>query len=166
MEAKWGVIEETPEAKIATIERWKKQLTRDSLSQANVENGSLLFKKSCATCHRLYGEGQSTGPDLTGTNRTDVDYLLMNIVDPSSVVPKQFTTSIIALNDGRVITGVIVGKTEKAITVQTDKELLSIAVEDVEESRNSRKSLMPDGILDVLTAEQVRDLFAFMMHRK
>ena len=90
----------------------------------------------------------------------------MNIVDPSSVVPKQFTTSIIALNDGRVITGVIVGKTEKAITVQTDKELLSIAVEDVEESRNSRKSLMPDGILDVLTAEQVRDLFAFMMHRR
>ena len=166
LDAKWGVIEETPEAKIATIERWKKQLTRDSLSQANVENGALLFKKSCATCHKLYGEGQATGPDLTGTNRTDVDYLLMNIVDPSSVVPKQFTTSIIALNDGRVITGVIVGKTEKAITVQTDKELLSIAVEDVEESRNSRKSLMPDGILDVLTAEQVRDLFAFMMHRR
>ena len=166
LESKWGVLHETPQAKLETIDRWKNELKGPTLAQGDLENGSMLFKKSCANCHKLYGEGQSIGPDLTGTNRTNLDYLLMNIVDPSAEVPKQFTTSIIALKEGRVITGVIVGRAENAMTVQTDKEQLTIATEDIEESRNSAKSLMPDGMLDVMTADQVRDLFAFMMHRR
>lgn len=166
LESKWGVVQETPEAKLAAIERWKKDLTQQSLAGAKMENGAALFKKSCATCHKLYGEGQTIGPDLTGANRSNLDYLLMNIIDPSSVVPKQFTTSVIALNNGRVITGVVVGETEKAITVQTDKEQLTIATEDIEQRKNSGKSLMPDGMLDALTPEQVRDLFAFMMMKR
>ena len=166
LESKWGVVQETPEAKLAAIERWKKELTPENLTGAKLENGAALFKKSCATCHKLYGEGQTIGPDLTGANRSNLDYLLMNIIDPSSVVPKQFTTSVIALNNGRVITGVVIGETEKAITVQTDKEQLTLATEDIEQRKNSGKSLMPDGMLDALTPEQVRDLFAFMMLKR
>ena len=166
LESKWGVVQETPEAKLAAIERWKKELTQESLAGAKLEDGAALFKKSCATCHKLYGEGLTIGPDLTGANRSNLDYLLMNIIDPSSVVPKQFTTSIIALHNGRVITGVVVGETEKAITVQTDKEQLTLATEDIEQRRNSGKSLMPDGMIDALTPDQVRDLFAFMMLRR
>ncbi len=166
LEGKWGVVQETPEAKIAAIERWKKELTPNTLATAKLESGAALFKKSCATCHKLYGEGQAIGPDLTGANRSNLDYLLMNIVDPSSVVPKQFTTSVIALDNGRVITGVVIGETEKSITVQTDKEQLTLATEDIEQRKNSGKSLMPDGMLDALTPEQVRDLFAFMMMKR
>lgn len=166
LESKWGVVQETPEAKLAAIERWKKELTQESLAGAKLEDGAALFKKSCATCHKLYSEGLTIGPDLTGANRSNLDYLLMNIIDPSSVVPKQFTTSIIALHNGRVITGVVVGETEKAITVQTDKEQLTLATEDIEQRRNSGKSLMPDGMIDALTPDQVRDLFAFMMLRR
>jgi putative membrane-bound dehydrogenase-like protein len=166
LESKWGVVQETPEAKLAAIERWKKELTQQSLAGAKLENGAALFKKSCATCHKLYGEGLTIGPDLTGANRSNLDYLLMNIIDPSSVVPKQFTTSVIALQNGRVVTGVVIGETEKAITVQTDKEQLTLATEDIEQRRNSGKSLMPDGMIDALTPEQVRDLFAFMMLKR
>ena len=90
----------------------------------------------------------------------------MNIIDPSSVVPKQFTTSVIALKDGRVITGVVVSETEQTLVIQTDKEQLSVARDDVEETKNTGKSLMPDGMLDTLTPEQVRDLFGFIMPRK
>ena len=136
------------------------------LAGAKLENGAALFKKSCATCHKLYGEGLTIGPDLTGANRSNLDYLLMNIIDPSSVVPKQFTTSVIALDNGRVITGVVIGETEKTITVQTDKEQLTLATEDIEQRKNSGKSLMPDGMIDALTPEQVRDLFAFMMLKR
>ena len=164
--SKWGLLQETPQVKLTTIERWKKDLTTPTLAQANLENGAMLFKKSCANCHKLYGEGQTIGPDLTGTNRTNIDYLLMNIVDPSAEVPKQFTMSIIALKEGRVITGVVIGRTENAITVQTDKEQITIAKEEIEQTRNSTKSLMPDGMLEALTPEHVRDLFAFMMHRR
>ncbi len=166
IEAKWGVVQDTPEAKIAAIENWKKQLTPEVLAGAKLENGAALFKKSCATCHKLYGEGLTIGPDLTGSNRGSLDYLLMNVIDPSSVVPKQFTTSVIALDSGRVITGVVIGQTENAITVQTDKEQLTLANDEIEQIRNSGKSLMPDGLIDALTAEQVRDLFAFMMMKR
>ena len=159
-------MQDTPEAKVAAMGRWRNLLTADTLAHGDLENGMQLFKKSCANCHKLYGEGLTIGPDLTGANRSNLDYLLMNIVDPSAVVPKQFTTSIILLDSGRVVTGVIIGQTEKAITVQTDKEQLTIAKDEIEQSRDSGKSLMPDGMLDSLTVEQVRDLFAFMMQRR
>lgn len=166
IESKWGVVQDTPEAKVAAIDHWKQQLTPEVLAGAKIENGAAIFKKSCATCHKLYGEGLAIGPDLTGSNRGSVDYLLMNVIDPSSVVPKQFTTSVIALDSGRVITGVVIGQTENAITVQTDKEQLTLANDEIEQIRNSGKSLMPDGMMDVLTPEQVRDLFAFMMMKR
>ncbi len=166
LEARWGVVQETPEARLAAIEKWKTQLTPQYLSQGDLANGAELFKKSCATCHKLYGEGKAIAPDLTGSNRGNLEYLLMNIVDPSSVVPKQFTTSVVALKDGRVITGVIVSETDQSLVIQTDKEQLTVDRSSVEESRNTGKSLMPDGQLDNLTPAQVRDLFAFMMQRR
>ncbi len=166
LEAKWGVIQETPEARIAAIEKWKQELTPETIAKADRDNGAALFKKSCAACHKLYGEGKAIAPDLTGANRSNLDYLLMNIIDPSSVVPKQFTTSVIVLKDGRVITGVVVSETEQALVIQTDKEQLTVDRGDVEESKNTGKSLMPDGMLDTLTVEQVRDLVGFIMPRK
>ncbi len=166
LEAKWGVVQETPEARIAAIEKWKQELTPEYLASADREKGAALFKKSCATCHKLFGEGKTIAPDLTGANRSNLEYLLMNIIDPSSVVPKQFTTSVVALKDGRVITGVVVSETEQTLVIQTDKEQLSVARSDVEDSKNTGKSLMPDGMLDPLTPEQVRDLFSFMMPRR
>ena len=166
LEAMWGVIQETPEARIASIKKWHAELTPETIAKADRDNGAALFKKSCAACHKLYGEGKAIAPDLTGANRSNLEYLLMNIIDPSSVVPKQFTTSVIALKDGRVITGVVVSETEQTLVIQTDKEQLSVARDDVEETKNTGKSLMPDGMLDTLTPEQVRDLFGFMMPRK
>ena len=166
LESKWGVIQETPEARVAAIKKWQAVLTPETIAKADRDNGAALFKKSCAACHKLYGEGKAIAPDLTGANRSNLEYLLMNIVDPSSVVPKQFTTSVIALNDGRVITGVVVSETEQTLVVQTDKEQLTIARADVDETKNTGKSLMPDGMLDSLSEDQVRDLFGFMMPKK
>ena len=166
LEVKWGVIQETSEARVSSIKKWQAELTPEMIAKADRENGAALFKKSCAACHKLYGEGKAIAPDLTGANRSNLEYMLMNIIDPSSVVPKQFTTSVIALKDGRVITGVVVSETEQTLVIQTDKEQLSVARSDVEETKNTGKSLMPDGMLDTLTPEQVRDLFGFMMPRK
>jgi putative membrane-bound dehydrogenase-like protein len=164
--AKWGALQETPQEKLTTIDKWQQQLSAQYLSQADLESGAALFKKSCANCHKLYGEGQTIGPDLTGSNRGSLEYVLMNIIDPSSIVPKQFTTSTIVMNSGRVVTGVIVGQTEMTFTVQTEKEQLSLLREEVEQVRDSNKSLMPDGLLDSLSEQQVRDLVAFIMYRK
>jgi putative membrane-bound dehydrogenase-like protein len=166
LEDRWGVVQETPEARLAAVEKWRSLLTPEKLATASIEQGAELFKQSCASCHKLYGEGKNIGPDLTGANRSNLEYLLLNLIDPSSVVPKQFTTSVIVLNDGRVLTGVIVSKTEQTLVVQTDREQITVARSDVEQTRDTGKSLMPDGMLDKLTPDQVRDLFGFMMLRR
>ncbi|MBL8815399.1 MAG: c-type cytochrome [Planctomyces sp.] len=166
LDEKWGIVQDTPAARTEAIARWQKELTAERMGTADLQNGSLLFRKSCATCHKLYGEGQTIAPDLTGSNRSNLEYVLMNIIDPSSVVPKQFTTSVVVLKSGRIITGVIVGKTDQTVSIQTDKELLMINPDDIEESKNTGKSLMPDGMLDSLTPDQVRDLIAFVMYRR
>lgn len=164
--AKWGVVQATPEARLSAIEKWKKQLTSETLAIANREKGAAIFKTACANCHKLYGEGKTIAPDLTGANRGNLEYLLMNVIDPSSVVPKQFTTSVVALKEGRVITGVVVSQTDTNLVIQTDKEQLTVPRSEIDQMRNTGKSLMPDGILDAMTAEQVRDLFGFMIPRK
>lgn len=166
VEEKWGVINATPEALEASIAKWKKELTDDVLAKADLENGAALFKKSCANCHKLYGEGGKIGPDLTGGNRANMDYLLGNVINPSGEVPKQFTMSTIALESGRLVNGVVIAETANTITVQTDKEQKVIAVSDIAERVRTSKSLMPDGLLDSLTPDQVRDLIAFVRHRR
>ena len=164
--AKWGVINESSEAKAAMMANLKARLTSNVLGTADISNGAALFKKTCAACHKLYGEGGQIGPDLTGSNRGNLDYLLGNIVDPSREVPRQFTVSVIALTSGRVVTGVVVGETEQTIQVQTDKELQTIAISEIEDRIRTTKSLMPDGLLDTLSPEQIRDMLAFVMKRR
>lgn len=166
LEARWGVVQETPEARLAAIEKWRSLLTPEKLAGARLEQGAELFRQSCASCHKLYGEGKNIGPDLTGANRSNLEYLLLNLIDPSAVVPRQFTTSVIVLQDGRVLTGVVVSTTEQTLVVQTDREQVTLARSAIEETRDTGKSLMPDGMLDKLSEDQVRDLFGFMMLRK
>ncbi len=166
LEQRWGVIQETPEARVATIHRLQQLLTPETLAAGQLEQGAELFRQSCASCHKLYGEGKSIGPDLTGANRSNLEYLLINIVDPGAVVPRQFTTSVVALKDGRVINGVVIVATEQTLTLQTDKDQITLNRDDIEELRDTGKSLMPDGMLDKLNDQEIRDLFAFMMFRR
>ena len=166
IEARWGVINESSAAKASAIAGWKETLTTTVLQSADLENGAALFRKTCAACHKLYGDGGKIGPDLTGSNRANMDYVLNNVIDPSAEVPRQFTVSVIALKSGRIVTGVVVGETEQTLSIQTDKELLQIPVSEVEERTRTTRSLMPDGLLDPLTKDQVRDLIGFVQQRR
>lgn len=166
VEDKWGIINDSSAARSSSIERWKQTLTAETLADADLSAGAALFRKSCANCHRMYGEGGKIGPDLTGSNRNNLDYLLSNIIDPSAVVPKQFTVSTIVLKSGRIVNGVVVAETNSTISVQTDKELKVIALADIDERVRTNKSLMPDGLLDPLSETQVRDLIAYLQHRR
>lgn len=166
VEDKWGIINDSSAARSSSIERWKQALTAATLADADLSAGAALFRKSCANCHRMYGEGGKIGPDLTGSNRNNLDYLLSNIIDPSAVVPKQFTVSTIVLKSGRIVNGVVVAETNSTVSVQTDKELKVIPLADIDERVRTNKSLMPDGLLDPLSETQVRDLIAYLQHRR
>ena len=92
-----------------------------------------------------------------------MNYLLENIIDPSSVVAQTFQTSIMLLEDGRLLAGVVTEQNDRTLKLQTKEELLTLDRRTIEQSKRTKLSLMPDNILNTMTLEQKRDLFGFLM---
>jgi len=159
----WGQQRDSPHDNQETIDRLKRLLSRDRLAAASPSKGRILFTKSCSTCHRLFGEGGQIGPDLSGANRQNLDYLLLNIVDPSAVVTKDFLLTLLALADGRVVSGVVVAESQSTLTVQTAQNRQTILLEDIKKRAASKVSLMPDGLLQTLSDDEIAALFRYMM---
>ncbi len=160
----WGELRDSPVEKLVLMQSLKQQLTPEVLAQADKSQGRVLYQKTCANCHRLYGYGETIGPDLTGAGRASLDYLLLNMVDPSATVGAEYRLSIVVLKDGRVLNGIVASRNDKTLTLQTAKERMTIELGEIEEVKPSTVSLMPDGQLQTLTAEQVRDLVGYLMH--
>ncbi len=159
----WGEVRASAADKQKLMAEWKVKLA-PAVAGANLSAGRALFTKTCANCHVLYGEGKSAGPDLTGGNRRNLDYLLENLLDPSGLVAADFRMSVFQLADGQTISGVIVEQTDKTVTIQTQQERQTIPKSDIDRSKPSNLSLMPDGLLTPLSHEQVRDLVGYLMN--
>ncbi|MEZ6115422.1 MAG: c-type cytochrome [Pirellulaceae bacterium] len=161
----WGEVRETTTDKRAKMTTLRQQLTADVLANVDLSHGRQLFDKTCASCHRLYGNGHSVGPDLTGSQRNNLDYLLENIVDPSAVVSKDYRLTRLEMKDGRTVSGLVVARNDKTLRIHTQAQgELAFPVEDVERTVETRVSLMPDGLLDQMSEEDIRDLFGYLMH--
>ena len=96
-----------PPEKRRAMARLKARLTPDVLCRGRPGPGADAFNKTCASCHTLYGQGGEVGPDLTGSGRDNLDYLLENIVDPSATVNADFRMVVVAMDDGRVLNGIV-----------------------------------------------------------
>lgn len=158
----WGELRESSAEKKALITATKNRLTNEILASADHKAGRRLFAKNCQNCHRLYGEGERIGPDLTGSDRGNFDYLLGNIIDPSAVVDKDFRMTILLLEDDRVINGLVTEESERTLKLQTATELLTIDKRDIVRQKVTEKSPMPDGLLESMTENQIRDLIAYL----
>ena len=163
IESLWPELEQLSEEKAQQMTRLREELTPETLAGADLSQGRVLFAKSCANCHKLFGEGHIIGPDLTGAQRNNVNYLLENIVDPSATVSKNFKMTIVILDDGRALNGVIVGRSEKTITLQTVEERVDIARDDIDIMRDSNVSMMPENQLKVMSDEQIVNLIGYLM---
>lgn len=160
----WGELRTSSAEKAKLIAKWKERLMPDALAKADKSQGRLVFSQVCAACHTLYGEGGRIGADLTGSQRTNLDYLLENIVDPSAVVPAEYRVAAVTMKDGRVLSGVISAKTAQVVTLQTLTERVTLDRPEIEAITESAQSIMPEGLLEAFTPEQVRDLLAYLMH--
>ena len=164
----WGSVRATSEEKERNIERYRTILASNppNATQPDMSNGRKLFQQLCATCHKMFGDGGNIGPDLTGSNRDSDEYLLDNIIDPSRIVPRGMRQVIYLLNDGRVITGVPTREDDHTVTIQTADSIKTLDTSMIERRRQQQTSLMPEGLLENLSGQQVRDLFSFLQSSK
>lgn len=162
----WGTARESAADKVAMIAEYKALVESTEHPEPNLELGRAVFAKTCMKCHILYGVGNKVGPDLTGSNRSNIDYLLSNIVDPSAVMAKEYRATIIATENGRVITGLVKAQDARSVTVQTGDALVVVPRDEIEERFESDKSMMPDDQLKQFTPHQVRSLIAYLRARQ
>ncbi len=139
----------------------QKILTADA-STASASRGRVLFQKNCTACHTLFGVGRQVGPDLTGAQRTDLDYVLINVMDPSALVGGAYRVTILVTKDGRVVNGVVKAEDAHTITLETATERVVVATSDIEERQQQPISMMPEGLLNRLKLEEIRDLVKYL----
>ena len=145
------------------LDAWKARLSPQVLAGGDPAAGRSVWQKQCAACHRMHGEGGSLGPDLTGSGRRDLDYLLANIVTPSATVSPDYRMKQVVLADGRVLSGIVIRRTAELLLLRTQTGEEAIPVDDVDEVIDGGVSLMPEGILERLDEAEVADLFRFLM---
>jgi putative heme-binding domain-containing protein len=162
LEAVWGKVQPTSKAKVALVAKYKAVLALDPAHPADPARGRAVFNRTCLACHRLFDAGGDLGPELTGSDRANPDYILENVLDPSSAVSGDYTLTNLATTDGRLISGIIREQTDASLVIQTPNERIVLPREDVESTKPSATSIMPEGLLDPLTTEEVRDLFAYL----
>ncbi len=158
----WGEFRATAKDKQELIAKHKANLTTARVRNGDLSNGRRLYAKTCQNCHTLFGEGQKVGPDITGSNRANLDYILENMLDPSAIVGKDYRATVIETKDGRVVSGLITKETDSAVTLRTINDTIVVAKADIEERKLSELSIMPEGQLNTLTPDEIRDLVAYL----
>ncbi len=156
----WGVARESEGDKLAEIARFKK-LVQDK-GYGDARRGRGTFSRTCQQCHTLFGEGGKVGPDITGSNRSDLDYILQNVIDPNAVIPNDYRTSNIDTKDDRSITGIVTKQDDTAITIVTANDTLIIPRNELKSVTQTELSMMPEGLLQAISEGEARDLLAYL----
>jgi putative heme-binding domain-containing protein len=126
-------------------------------------SGQKLFNSACASCHTLFARGGKVGPDLTAYQRGDPDTMLLHVVNPSAEIREGYENLLIETKDERSLTGFLVERDEKVLVLRgPDGQNVTLEQANVSEMKSAGLSLMPEGLLDGLTPQQVRDLFAYL----
>lgn len=157
-----------PEVRNATTEEINKIVDRVTVltksSDGNPQPGHPLFIARCGTCHKLFDEGRSIAPDLTGYDRKNIADLLANIADPSAYIREGYGTWHLVSKDGRTVVGTLRSRNDQTVTIQPfTGEPVTIATNRIKTLEAMDTSMMPERLLDGLTDKQVKDLFAYIM---
>ena len=166
LEDVWGTARASAADKLAMIAEYKDLIASTAHPKPDPALGRAVFAKTCMKCHILYGLGNRVGPDLTGSNRSNLDYVISNIADPSAVMAKEYQPHIIVTEDGRVVTGVIKSEDQRSLTLQTADAVVLIPKNEIEERVASQQSMMPDDQLKLFSTHEVRSLVAYLQGKQ
>jgi len=159
----WGDVN-APKADLGErTKKYKTLLTPAALAKGDLAKGKMLYTATCGQCHKLFGEGQNVGPDITGSNRADLNYLLENVLDPNAVIGKAYQLNLFTMKDGRVMSGVIKDENPAAVKIAMMGGVeFTLPVADIGKREVSKLSTMPEGLFDALQPEMVVDLVKYL----
>ena len=160
----WGAVRTSPADKQAQIARMKQFCTTEAILQADASRGRAIFTQTCAICHTLFGYGAKIGPELPGSFE-DVDYLLLNIVDPDAIIGKDYQQVLVHTKDGQTVSGIIASDDGNAVTLKSLAGQVTVQRADIASMEVSPHSLMPEGLITSLDEQSVRDLFLYLRQR-
>ena len=160
----WGApLDELSNDQSAAYDKYKALFTDEAIANANAVNGRLLFSRTCGPCHKMYNEGGTLGPDITGSNRANVDYLLSNVLNPSGEIQDDYKMVVVTSSDGRTYVGNIVSENERQITLRVvGQDAIVINKSDIQARETTDTSMMPQGLFNTLTDAEVLDLMAYL----
>jgi putative heme-binding domain-containing protein len=137
------------------------------LGPGDVLKGRVIFNNSCANCHRLFDEGATIGPELTGYDRRNLNDLLTNIIDPGAYIREGYETYHITTVDNRSLLGTLQSKDGSTVTIRLfNSELVRVSQDQVKNMVEQKTSSMPEGLLNELTDQQIRDIIAYITSEK
>lgn len=158
----WGPIEQEPSLEKA-YSKYQRMITEKALLSANAAKGELVFQAVCGSCHKMYGKGGNIGPDLTGSNRANLDYLLFNVLNPSGEIQDDYKLVVLTTRDGRTYSGNVVSENERQLTFRTvGLEAVVLDKSAIQSREVMPTSLMPVGLFDPLGESEVLDLVKFL----
>ena len=164
-------MEQTPPVQRRFVKKWQHHFfgsAADDLEGHSIENGKLIYEQAaCSRCHTIAGQGAKFGPDLTEvTKRFRGSKLLQQVVNPSAEIHEKFKTQIVLVDDGRLLTGLIVDETETQICLVANllkpEKVEWIDKEAIEKRKIATVSSMPAGLLDTYSQNEIMDLMAYL----
>jgi putative membrane-bound dehydrogenase-like protein len=159
VETVWGKVRDTPAELNALINQMRASLHE---GHGSFEHGRKVFETQCSKCHRFEGLGHNVGPNLDGAAR-DIEYLLVNILDPNRVIGQPYFVHTVERKDGRVETGLLAAEDESSVTLKNENDAVKVILKkDIEQMSVQAKSLMPEGLDKNLSVQDFRDLVRYL----
>ena len=163
----WGPIDQLSGNIKTEYQKYQRLITDQSIADASPEEGKTIFERTCAACHKMYGEGGDIGPDLTGSNRANTAYLLGNIIEPSGVIQEDYKLVVLTTRDGRTYSGNVVEENDRQVTMRiVGLDQVKISKSEIQSREVMEKSMMPEGLLNNLSEEEILDLVAYLKEQK
>ncbi len=162
----FGAVSAPNEDKQKLIAKYREFVTTDLVLRADAQHGRALFAQTCVLCHTLFGTGGKIGPELPGSFE-DLEYLLVNILDPNAIIGKDYQQTFVKTKDGQIVAGIVAEDTDRVISLKTlGGGVVTVQRADVASTEVSPLSMMPEGLLTPLHEPDVRDLFLYLRQKQ
>ena len=125
--------------------------------------GAVVYRRECANCHKLGGEGHEVGPNLATIQHRSPQEILIHVLDPNREVSPHFLDYSVRLSDGRVLTGLIASESDGGLVLRrAEGREDAVARSDIDEITASGKSLMPEGLEQKINEQEMADLLGYL----